>query len=77
MVGRWKCRAAVAIIAMAGMLLGPAHGQTSYPTRQVRIVVAFAPGGIADVLARVIGQKLSAKFDQTFIIENRSGAGGR
>jgi tripartite-type tricarboxylate transporter receptor subunit TctC len=56
--------------------LAPAHAQATYPARQVRVIVAFAPGGIADVIARVIGQKLGAKLGQTFVIENRSGAGG-
>jgi len=61
---------------MLGAAVHAAHAETDYPARQVRIVVAFAPGGIADVIARVIGQKLSAKLGQTFVIENRSGAGG-
>jgi tripartite-type tricarboxylate transporter receptor subunit TctC len=65
-----------AIAAMLVFAADQARAEASYPTRQVRVVVAFAPGGIADVLARVVGQKLGAKFDQTFVIENRSGAGG-
>jgi tripartite-type tricarboxylate transporter receptor subunit TctC len=63
------------VITMFGAV-NQARAQTGYPVRQVRIVVAFAPGGIADVMARMVGQKLSAKFGQTFVIENRPGAGG-
>ena len=48
----------------------------AYPTRPVRIVVGFATGSAADILARLIGQSLSARFGQPFVIENRGGAGG-
>ena len=47
-----------------------------YPTRAVRIVVGFAPGGSADVLSRIMGQRLSESFGQPVIIENRPAAGG-
>jgi tripartite-type tricarboxylate transporter receptor subunit TctC len=48
----------------------------TYPTRPVRIIVGFASGGAPDILARLLGQWLSERFGQPFIIENRAGAGG-
>jgi tripartite-type tricarboxylate transporter receptor subunit TctC len=47
----------------------------AYPTRPVRLIVGLAPGGGADILARVIGQWLSERLGQQFVIENRPGAG--
>src|SRR5947207_3016073 len=48
----------------------------AYPTRPVRIVVGFAAGGVSDILTRLMGQWLSDRLGQQFVIENRPGAGG-
>ena len=47
----------------------------AYPSRPVRLIVGYAAGGSTDVLARLIGQRLSERLGQTFVVENRPGAG--
>ena len=53
-----------------------AHAQQSYPSRPVRVVVFVPPGGAADLLARIMGQKLGEALGQTVVINNRAGMGG-
>jgi len=66
-----------AVTALLGTALGPATAQEpSYPTRPVRIIVAFPVGGLLDTVSRIVGDKLTMVLGQQFIIESRPGAGG-
>jgi len=70
-------RSAIALIAMGISALASVGGAAAldYPTRPVRFVVGYPPGGATDILARLIGQRLSEKLGQQFVIENKPGAG--
>jgi tripartite-type tricarboxylate transporter receptor subunit TctC len=63
------------MIAAALCVAGLAHGQ-SWPSKPVRVIVNVAPGGVADITARVLGARLQETLGQPFIVENRAGGDG-
>ena len=70
------CRWLLALFALVATLTSSAFAQTDFPTRTVRIVVGFQPGGTTDILARVIAEKLREIWNVPVVVENRPGADG-
>jgi tripartite-type tricarboxylate transporter receptor subunit TctC len=68
--------ARLGVLACAALACAPAVHAQQYPTKPVRIVVGYPPGGAVDALGRIVGQQLSQAFGQQFIVENRGGASG-
>src|SRR3546814_8385817 len=67
------------VATLVAIALGSAAAtaqEADYPTKSVRVIVPFAAGGTADLVARVVADKLAERLGQTFIIENKPGAGG-
>jgi tripartite-type tricarboxylate transporter receptor subunit TctC len=64
----------IAVLLTAGVM--SASAQSDYPSRPVRVIVPFAPGGVVDVMGRMLTQKLSEKIGTNFYIDNIGGAGG-
>jgi tripartite-type tricarboxylate transporter receptor subunit TctC len=69
----WAFRLALA--ALIAMRAGTSFATEDFPSRPVTIIVPYAAGGVTDVLARLIAQKLGEKFGKSFVIENKGGAG--
>ena len=63
--------AALAFLAMPGLA-----ADAQYPARPIRIIVTFAPGATTDVIARIVGQKMTESWGQQVVVDNRGGAGG-
>lgn len=66
---------ALVVMSLLTLFAGRANAQT-YPSNKITLIVAFAPGGVADTLARLVGQSLSERLHQNVVVENRGGAGG-
>lgn len=69
---------AIAAVCAAVVILGDASTSSAqtYPAKSIRVIVPYAPGGATDLIARLAGQKMSERFGQTVIVDNRPGAGG-
>jgi len=71
-----KTIAGIAVAALTWLIPAAFAADANYPNKSIRIVVPFPPGGIADVMSRVFGQKFTDAWGQPVVVENRTGAGG-
>ena len=68
--------AGMALVAITSLAPAAFAADANYPNKSIRIIVPFPPGGIADVMSRVFGQKFTDAWNQPVVVENRTGAGG-
>lgn len=64
------------IAAVLALMMAAAAGAQDFPTKPVRIIVPFSPGGATDIVTRIVAQKLTDVWGQTIVVDNRAGAGG-
>ena len=66
----------VVVTLWAGLLMATTVSAQTFPTKPVRLIVPYAPGGVADLMSRILAQRLAAVYGQQVIIDNRAGSGG-
>ncbi|MFO1083338.1 MAG: tripartite tricarboxylate transporter substrate binding protein [Reyranellaceae bacterium] len=64
------------VLALVAVLSLAATARAEYPEKPIRLIVPFPPGGVTDVVARLLGERLAADFGQPVIVDNKAGAGG-
>src|SRR5262245_15759440 len=69
-------RAFTVALLVGALMASQAQAQSRYPSRTVKLVVAFTAGGVADIMGRLVAQLLQAKLGGTFIVENKPGGDG-
>lgn len=76
MISRREAIKSLAAITAAGALPASAFAQAAFPSRSVRLIVPFSPGGTTDIIARVISDNLRENLGQSVVVENKGGGGG-
>jgi len=65
----------VILVTLLALIAAPVSAQTPYPSQSIRFIVPYAPGGLPDTMARIVGQHLQERIGQSVVVENRAGGG--
>ncbi len=74
-MAQWQRCCGLAFAMLAALVASPAHAQGDYPNRPIRLIVGFTPGSVADITARVLGNRMGQILGQQIVVESKPGAG--